>query len=408
VEKEELKTILDEQLKSFKESLPKFIDEDGMKKALADFKTDIEKQFGDAVKSADFKTLEDAVKAQGELLSANSLQSGKTEKSFAETFKEKLPDIEKAIKSGQNIAFPTTRKAISGSNFTNDTMAYRTAVVGEIKRGVPFLRDLFQVVQLGADSHDTVSWFEQSSVTNGAKNVAENRTETTSTTDITWVQKNLNGRRINDWVKISLDRLKDVQFVAGEVQRLVERNMRLKENSQLLNGTGLGNEVAGILTYATEFDTTDISIDDANVVDLIGKIKTQIVTDTLGAATPTTAVTNRMVTDLLRYKKDSQGRYVFDGLATGTDVNIGGMNVVENPLMTDNTLLAGDFSLATLYVWDDLMIEIVQIGNDKIDGKTTIMAYMRENLRVQDVDKKAFVYVSDVATTLSTITTPIP
>ena len=163
-----------------------------------------------------------------------------------------------------------------------------------------------------------------------------------------------------------------------------------------------------ILTYATEFDTTDIAIDDANVVDLIGKIKTQIVTDTLGAATPTTAVTNRIVTDLLRYKKDSQGRYVFDGLATGTDVNIGGMNVVENPLMTDNTLLAGDFSLATLYVWDDLMIEIAQIGNDKIDGKTTIMAYMRENLRVQDVDKKAFVYVSDVATTLSTITTPIP
>ena len=84
------------------------------------------------------------------------------------------------------------------------------------------------------------------------------------------------------------------------------------------------------------------------------------------------------------------------------------MNVVENPLMADNTLLAGDFSLATLYVWDDLMIEIAQIGNDKIDGKTTIMAYMRENLRVQDVDKKAFVYVSDVATTLSTITTPIP
>ena len=49
-----------------------------------------------------------------------------------------------------------------------------------------------------------------------------------------------------------------------------------------------------------------------------------------------------------------------------------------NPLMTDNTLLAGDFSLATLYVWDDLMIEIAQIGNDKIDGKTTIMEVIME------------------------------
>ena len=75
--------------------------------------------------------------------------------------------------------------------------------------------------------------------------------------------------------------------------------------------------------------------------------------------------------------------------------------------MADNTRLIGDFSLATLYVFDDLMIEIAQIEDDKKTGMTTIMAYMRENLRVQDVDKKAFVKVSDVATTLSTITTPV-
>jgi HK97 family phage major capsid protein len=407
MEKEELKSILDAQFDAFKSSLPKFVDEAGMKKAFADFKTDITAELGDAVKASDFKSLEEAVKAQGIAIAENNLRGEQTVKGFKDDFKEKLVDIQEAIKAGRAFAFPTSRKAINSTNFTSDTMAYRASGVGEIKRGMPFLRDLFQVVQLGADSHDTVSWFEQLAVVNGAKNVAEERTETTSSTNVTWVQKNLNGARINDWVKISLDRLKDVQFVAGEVQRLVERNMRLKENSQLLSGLGTGNEVAGILTYATDFVTTDIAIDSANVVDLLGKIKTQISTDTLGAALPTTAVTNRMVTDTLRYKKDTQGRYVFDGLATGAEINVGGMNVIENPLMTDNTLLAGDFSLATLYVWDDLMIEIAQIGNDKLDGKTTIMAYMRENLRVQDVDKKAFVYVSDVATTLSTITTPV-
>jgi hypothetical protein len=74
--------------------------------------------------------------------------------------------------------------------------------------------------------------------------------------------------------------------------------------------------------------------------------------------------------------------------------------------MADNTMLIGDFSLATLYVFDDLMIEIAQIEDDKKTGMTTIMAYMRENLRVQDVDKKAFVKVSDVANTLTAITPP--
>ncbi|MCU0399290.1 MAG: phage major capsid protein, partial [Cyclobacteriaceae bacterium] len=169
------------------------------------------------------------------------------------------------------------------------------------------------------------------------------------------------------------------------------------------------NEIAGILSYASAFDTTGIMIQEANLIDLLGKIKTQIDKDMLGSAVPSDWVANRIDVDEIRYKKDTQSRYLFEQWALGnSNVNIAGMNGIENPLVAENTLLAGDFSLGTLYVWDDLVIEMYYEGTDKRDGLVTIGAYMRENLRVQDVDKKAFVKVTDIASTLQSISPVAP
>ena len=211
-----------------------------------------------------------------------------------------------------------------------------------------------------------------------------------------------------DYIKLGVDRIKDVDFVMGEIQALIRKNMKLKENDQLINGTGLGNEVAGILTYATEFDTTGISIQDANLIDLLGKIKTQIKVDMLGGATPNYATINPLEVDAIRYKKDTLNRYLFESWALGTvNPSVGGMSIVENALVTENTLIAGDFSLATLYVWDDLVIEMGRTEDDMLKGLVTITAYIRENLRVKDVDKKAIVKVSDVAQAIEDITTVV-
>ena len=413
MEKEELKALFQEELKSFKENMSKFIDQDGLNKAFENFKSEISKQYeGIESQKEEFAKLEKAVLEQGTEIAKIAKQgNGNAEKS---DFREKL---EAAIKefdlnnTSSKQFFPTTTKAVYSTNFTNDTAAYRTSGIGEIKRGMPYMRSLFTVVPIGTNSHDTISWYEQASVTNNAANAAEVRNAAGMTqSNITWVQKNLNSKRIHDFIKVGRDRLKDVAFVEGEVRRLIERNMRLKENAQLLNGLGTGNEIAGINSYATAFSTTPYidKIQDAQLIDLLGLIKTQIDKDMLGAAVPDTWIANRLDVDPIRYKKDTENRYMFENWALGSsDVNIAGMRGIENPLHTENTIIAGDFSLATLYVWDDLVVEMYYEGTDYRDGLVTIGAYMRENLRVQDVDKKAFVKVADLAQTLSDITLPV-
>ena len=404
---EEMKAALAEETKAFKESLKDFSSKADMTKALEDFKTDIEKKFEGQVDVKSFEKLEKAIEKQGEVLAAMKLQN----QDPAKTMKEQLIENEAAFKSmidnggAGRIQIKTTVKAIQAGAIGSDTLSYRApGLPGEIHRGVPYLRNLFQVVSLGGNSHGGVKWYEQASVTNNADAVAETR-GTTSASAITWVEKNLSGKRLADWLKIGMDSLKDVDFVLGEIQRLVERNMRLKENEALLSGDGTGNNIKGILAYAKEFDVTGIYIPEANLVDLAGKIMTQIDTDLLGAAMPNYVIANRNDTDAVRYQKTKQGAYLFPQWVMGNGVNnISSMTVVENPLVAKNTLLAGDFSLATLYVWDDLVIEIAQIEDDKKTGMTTIMAYTRENLRVQDVDKNAFVKVSDLSASIAAIT----
>lgn len=394
----EIKTAIAEELKAFGETLKSFQTKEDMTKAFEEFKTDIGKKFENQIDKSEFEKLEAAMKVQGETLAALKLNSGsQIEKSLKDLLIENKSELEAMANAGGNgkLEIKTTVKAVQSTSITSDTMAARPKPLpGEIKRGMPYLRDLFQVVNLGSNSHGIVKWYEQASVTNNAAEVTEVRTMP-SESAITWVEKTLTSVRLVDWIKIGVDQLKDVDFVLGEVQRLVNRNMRLKENSMLLTK---------LLAYAKEFVTTGISITEANLIDLIGKCQTQIDTDLLGAATPNYVIANRNDTDKIRFAKTGQGAYVFPQWVMGDGMtNVGSMQVIENPLVTTNTLVVGDFSLGTIYVWDDLIIEIAQVEADKKTGHTTVFAYMRENLRVQDVDKDAFVKVSDVDTTIAAI-----
>lgn len=406
----ELKALFQEELKTFKEALPKFVDQAGLDKAFKDFNTEMATKFEtiDTVKT-DLASLQKSVELQGVALGKMSKSGGEAKSDFREKLEGAIKAFNKDDMNAKQF-FPTTQKSVLSSNFSNNTNAYRPSGVGEIKRGMPYMRDLFTIVNIGSDSHDTISWYEQASILNSAANAAEVRNAAGMTqSNITWTQKNLNSKRIHDFIKVGRDRLKDVSFVEGEVMRLINRNMRLKENAQLLNGLGTGNEIAGINSYATAFNGTPYvdAVQDAQLIDLLGYIKTQIDTDTLGAAVPDTWIANRADVDPIRYKKDTQNRYMYENWALGTsDVTIGGMRGIENPLHTTNTLLAGDLSLATLYVWDDLVVEMYYEGTDYRDGLVTIGAYMRENLRVQDVDKKGIVKVADIAITLADMKKP--
>ena len=407
MEKEELKAMFQEELKSFKEN-SNFLTKEGMQTVLDSFKADMQKEYGNSITKESFdKSFENLSKdLTSRIEKIRKEGSEGKSKTLKELLVDKSAEIDKFLSGeAKNVTIRTTQKDVYSANFTGSDYQ-RLPGVAQLHRGQEYMRNLLTIVPLGSNTFDGVSWWEQETITNNAGNVAEIRT-VGSQSNLTWIQKTLQSARIFDYIKVGVDRIKDVDFVMGEIQQLIYKNMKLKENDQLLNGTGLSNQVKGVLAYATAFDTNIAKIQDANIIDLLGKIKTQIDKDTLGGAMPNTWIANRIDVDSLRYKKDTENRYMFEAWALGnTNVNVGGMAGVENALVAENTLLAGDLSLATLFVWDDLVIEMGRTEDDMLKGLVTITAYIRENVRVKDVDKKAIVKVSDLAQTLADITKP--
>lgn len=398
---EELKAALGSELEGFKKTLPSMQDIQSVQNALKDFQSDIEKKFDGIVTNEQFAELKNAAEKQGEILAEMQRKGQNTEKTFAEQYKENVAKLSESIQAGKSYNFGTTRKAVTAASITNNTNAYRIEGVGQLQRGIPFVADLLPRVVLGSNNGGTVRWHEQSAITNNAGAVAEGSKTTESVA--TWEEKSLAGKRIKDHIKVSIDQIKDEAFMVGEISQLVNNNMRLAEDNALINGTGLNNDIKGLLAYATEFSTTGISIKAANLVDLVGKCKTQIAVNTKGGAMPTNFIANPTDVDVVRYLKNDFDMPIYPQWQLGGAVSFGGMTLAENALMTANKLIVGDMSKATLYIFDELVVEFVQVDDDALKGLVTVNAYIRENLVVKSVYANAIVKVSDVATTLTAI-----
>jgi len=399
---EELKAALGSELEGFKKTLPSMQDIQSVQNALKDFQDEISKKFDGVVTSSQFDELKAAAEIQGNLLAEIQRKGQNTEKTFAEQYKENASAIAKAISEGKPYSFGTTRKAVTAASITNNTNAYRIEGVGQSQRGIPFVADLLPRVVLGSNTGGTVRWIEQSAITNNAGAVAEGNKTTESVA--TWEEKSLAGKRIKDHIKVSIDQIKDEAYMIGEVTQLVNNNMRIAEDNALINGDGLNNNIKGLLSYATEFATADISIKAANFVDLVGKCKTQIAVNTKGGAMPTNFIANPTDVDVVRYLKNEFDMPIYPNWQLGGAVSFGGMTLAENALMTANKLIVGDLSKATLYVFDELVVELIQVDDDALKGLVTVNAYIRENLVVKSVYANAIVKVSDISAALTAIT----
>ena len=90
---------------------------------------------------------------------------------------------------------------------------------------------------------------------------------------------------------------------------------------------------------------------------------------------------------------DANGRYFIDG-----------MLLVENPLITANTLTIGDFTKGTVYSMPGIGIEFSYENRQNFETETvTIKIYERLNLLIRNVQKNAFMKVLDIGAAITAI-----
>jgi hypothetical protein len=193
--------------------------------------------------------------------------------------------------------------------------------------------------------------------------------------------------------KVSVEMLDDVSFMEGWLRNKLIVRLFLDVDNQCLNGGGTGNNLAGILSYATAFSAGSFAnaIDNANEVDALVVSANQIrLAHHRGALTIMMHPSD--ITKLKVEKLSSTDKRYVERLAmAGESLSIDGMPIVENVNITEGDYLIGEFSKATIVEKRGIELELGLDGNDFIQGMRTIQADWRGQLFVQDNDASAFV-----------------
>lgn len=209
------------------------------------------------------------------------------------------------------------------------------------------------------------------------------------------------------YFKVSTEMLDDISFMESWLRNKLLVRLFLDIDNQVLNGDNTGQNLKGLLQYATAFaaGTFAATVDNANDVDSLVVAMNQIrIANHRGALTVIMHPSDVAALKLVKLSSTDK-RYVDRLLMVGSQLQVDGVPIIENVNITAGTFLVGDFSKAIVAQKEGMSIEIGLDGNDFTKNMRTILAEWRGQVIVQNNDTTAFVK-GTFATTNAALETP--
>ena len=327
-------------------------------------------------------------------------------KSLVDLISEKADKISEVVKSGKG-KVEIALKAQQNPSDIGTRDDYATFIAGTIKKPVRATRiiDLFRRVNV---STEYVKYREQDVVTRDAKVVVACATST-SNTKTTWVNRTVQIQKIRDFVDICIDMIDDYSFVASEVEQLVNESVKLKEEAEILLGSG---NILSINAIASEFDAANVlapftgAFQSATLAELTAAMKAQIFT--FGQENSWDADTIVMnYNDFVKFmhEKNSEGDYLLPNFVMAGDGILNGMKIVTSPLVTANTLFVFDSSKGEILDRQGATLEMSYENNDNFEHEIVTMKVIeRLQFHVAQINQDAFMKCTNITTALAAIT----
>lgn len=357
---------------------------------------------------------DEAVKLGTEVAKLKEVKSAKIEqkKPLQVILEEKSSELDSlASKSSKDrVEFEVKATATYGDIDSGLDFAPMRSGITDIPKKKTVFVDLFRRINFGGEFY---KYAEQETVTRDAQNVAV-CSPVTSTTGERIKTQNISTKKIKDTLKFCSDYANDYSFVQGRLQTLINDSVLFRLDQQILLGSGTGEELNSIDSVSSEFDgdNTDApigaTIKDANFVDLLGAMQTQIfVLGKENSYQPDTAVVS--VLDWFKFVnsyKDGDNNYMNYRMTTVNGVPmVNGMKIITSPEVADNTCYVFDSSRAELLVNQSYETSIAfENDTDWESDLVALKASIRANLLIEANNVNAFMKCSDVSTAIDSIT----
>lgn len=246
------------------------------------------------------------------------------------------------------------------------------------------IRDLIPVTPVTAGNSFT--YFKEKLHTLGAGMVAEGASKPQS--DVTFESVDDTVKKIAVWMPVTDEALDDVPQLYSYLQELLRYDLKLAEETQLLKGDGTGNNLNGLMTQATAFDTNLAKTNDTPV-DMVRRAIYQVRKQSKrGADAVLMTELDWMNIELL---KDADNRYLFANLQGLATPILWGRPVVASESMdegdgttTGGEFLVGSFSQgARIYDRMAYTFKVGMINDDFVKNQRVLLVEERLALAVR-------------------------
>ncbi len=233
------------------------------------------------------------------------------------------------------------------------------------------IRDL---VLPGQTSSSSIEYVKETGYTNNAAPVAETTAKPYS--DLTFDMTSAPVRTIAHLFKASRQILDDAPALRSYIDGRARYGLRFAEENQLLNGSGTGQNIHGLVPQATAFSPA-FTLPGATGIDRLRLAILQVVL----AEYPATAfVLNPIDWTKIELTKDAGGNYIIGNPQGSLTPTLWNLPVVSTQAMAAGEFLTGAFSFAA-QIFDRLDIEVL-LSSENVDDFEKNMFTIRAEERL--------------------------
>jgi HK97 family phage major capsid protein len=155
------------------------------------------------------------------------------------------------------------------------------------------------------------------------------------------------------WIPASRQILDDSAALTAYLNARLVYFLKLKEEDELLNGTGIGTDLSGLIANSTTFDTTMTTVATDTMIDVLAHAMAQVLQ---GSNFESTAIiVNNLDWANIQLIKTtgtaSSGQYIFSDPRAATIPMLWNVPVIPTKSMPRSQFLVGNFQMAAA-IWD--------------------------------------------------------
>lgn len=241
-----------------------------------------------------------------------------------------------------------------------------------------FLRDL---LSWGRTTSNSLEYVRESGFTNNADVVSENPSNPKPESDLTFELDSAPVATVAHWVRASRQVLADAAMLASYIDGRLRYGLKLKEEAQLLKGSGVGLNINGIYTQATAYANPGVTVQNETGID---RLRIALLQVTLAEYEADGMVLSPIDWATIELTKTTDDAYLFANPRGLSVPGLWGRPVVATPAMDAGDFLVGSFQQGA-QGWDREDVSVTVSTEDRdnfVKNMVTLLCEERVGLTV--------------------------